>query len=74
MCRSATRSINSLLKQIAKHRQKLKSFSENPTVRPGMEGQPPEVIASQQADRINHLLDEINTFAENINKVIQGIL
>jgi len=74
MCRSVQKGINSLLKQIAKHRQKLKSFVENPTVRPGMEGQPPEVIASQQTDRINHLLTEINTFAENINKLIQGIL
>jgi RHS repeat-associated protein len=74
MCRSATRGVNSLLKQIAKHRQKLQDFVQNPTVRPGMEGQPPEVIASQQADRIDHLLDEINTFAQNIEKLIQGIL
>ena len=42
------RSIRSLEKQIEKHQQKIADFKNNPTVRPGMESQPEEVIKAQQ--------------------------
>jgi hypothetical protein len=41
-------------------------------VRPGMENQPAEVIARQQAARSRHLETEINTFRTNIQKILDG--
>jgi len=66
------KSIRSLEKQIKKHEQKIKDFKKNPTVRPGMENQPKDVIKAQQQKRIEHLQKEINTFNNNINKIRQG--
>jgi len=63
------RGIRSLEKRIEEHQRKLQEFKENPTVRPGMEKQPQEVIAQQQERRINHLEQEIKTFRGNIEKL-----
>lgn len=66
------KAIGSLEKQIAKHEQKLQDFKNNPTVRPGMENLPSEVIQKQQQSRIQHLETEINTFKNNIDKIKRG--
>ena len=62
----------SLEKNIAEHRAKLEEFRSNPTVRPGMENLPEEVIRAQQARRIQHLETEIRTFQNNIQKILDG--
>jgi len=61
----AQRGIRSLEKRLA-------DFKANPTVRPGMEGQPKEVIEAAQQSRIRHLEKEIQTFQENIKKLPGG--
>jgi hypothetical protein len=61
-----------LEKQIAAHEKKLADFMENPTVRPGMESLPQEMIQSQQQSRIEHLEKEIQTFRNNIQKIMDG--
>jgi RHS repeat-associated protein len=66
------KAIRSLEKQIAKHEKKIQDFKDNPTVRPGMENLPKEVIQKQQQRRIQHLETEINTFKNNIDKIKQG--
>jgi RHS repeat-associated protein len=66
------RAIRSLEKQIAKHQKKLQEFINNPTIRPGMENLPKELIQKQQQRRVQHLLDEINTFGKNIEKIQRG--
>ncbi|CDG86107.1 putative uncharacterized protein [Janthinobacterium agaricidamnosum NBRC 102515 = DSM 9628] len=66
------KSIRSLEKQIEKHEQKLADFKNNPSVRPGMEDQPKEVIEAQRATRIRHLETEIRTFQNNIDKIRGG--
>jgi RHS repeat-associated protein len=71
---SQQRSIRSLEKRIAEHQRKLDDFRANPTVRPGMEGLPDEVIKAQQAIRIRHLETEIQTFQSNIQKILNGEL
>jgi hypothetical protein len=68
------RSINSYRELIEDHRQRLEEFRQNPTVRPGMEGLPQEVIEQQQQRRIEHLEQEIQTFEENIEKILRGEL
>jgi RHS repeat-associated protein/uncharacterized repeat protein (TIGR02543 family) len=70
--KQAEKGIRSLLKRIAEHEQKLNDFKANPTVRPGMEGQPQEVIEAAQQARINHLETEIQTFKNNIQKLMNG--
>jgi RHS repeat-associated protein len=65
----AIRGIRSLQKRIEEHVAKLEEFKNNPTVRPGMEKLPKEVIEKQQARRIAHLEKEIKTFKENIQKL-----
>jgi RHS repeat-associated protein len=45
-------------------------FRANPTIRPGMEGLSEEAIKAQQAARIRHLETEIQTFRDNIQKII----
>ena len=47
-------------------------LTANPAVRPGMEGQPKEVIEAAQQSRIRHLEKEIQTFKENIEKLTGG--
>jgi len=66
------KSIRSLEKQISKHEKKVQDFKTNPTVRPGMEKLPKEVIQKQQQRRVKHLETEINTFKNNINKIKRG--
>lgn len=61
--------IKSLEKQIAAHEKKLEEFRRNPTIRPGVENLPVDVIAKQQQRRIDHLQKEINTFKNNIDKI-----
>jgi hypothetical protein len=68
----AQRGIRSLEKRIAEHEKKLADFKANPTVRPGMEGQPKEVIEAAQQSRIRHLEKEIQTLKENIEKLRRG--
>ncbi|ASF45590.1 hypothetical protein CEK71_05625 [Methylovulum psychrotolerans] len=70
--KQAEKGIRSLEKRIAEHEQKLNDFKANPTVRPGMEGQPQEVIEAAQQARINHLEKEIQTFKNNIDKLTNG--
>ncbi|MCA8920944.1 MAG: pre-toxin TG domain-containing protein [Planctomycetes bacterium] len=70
----AQRSLRSYKKRIAEHEKKLKEFIENPTVRPGMESQPPSVIRRQQEARIKHLKTEIETLKENMEKIKRGEL
>jgi len=66
------KAIRSYEKRINEHEQKLAEFKANPTVRPGMEGQPQEVIERQQAARIQHLETEIRGFRGNIDKILNG--
>jgi len=66
--------IRSLEKQIAQHEKKVDDFRANPTVRPGMEKLPKEVIEKQQQERIRHLEKEIETFKKNIEKYKTGEL
>lgn len=66
------KSIRSLEKQIDRHQQKITDFKNNPSVRPGMEGQSKEVVEAQQAARIRHLETEIRTFQNNIDKIRGG--
>lgn len=61
-------------KQIQKHQKKLDEFKANPTVRPGMENLPKEIIRKQQQMRIKHLETEIKTFKKNIKKIKKGNL
>jgi hypothetical protein len=72
LTREEKKAIKSYEKRIAEHEQKLAEFKANPTVRPGMEGQPQEVIERQQAARIQHLETEIRTFRANIDKIMNG--
>ena len=66
------RSVRSLRKQVAKHQQEIADFKANPTVRPGMENLPKEMIEAQQARRVQHLETEVQTFANNIRRILQG--
>nr|WP_255609678.1 RHS repeat-associated core domain-containing protein [Methylosinus sp. Sm6] len=70
--REAQKSIRSLERQIAAHERKLEAFRTNPTVRPGMENLPAELIEMQQQRRIRHLETEIQTFKNNIKKILNG--
>ncbi|MBN2442944.1 MAG: hypothetical protein JXJ04_16415, partial [Spirochaetales bacterium] len=47
LTKSQQNAIKSLEKQIAKHTAKLEAFKKNPTIRPGMENLPKEVIKKQ---------------------------
>lgn len=66
------KSIKSLEKNIKEHEDKLAEFKENPTVRPGMEDQPPDVIERQQQRRIRHLQGEIDNWNREINDILNG--
>lgn len=66
------KAIKSLENQIEKHRNKIEDFKSNPTVRPGMEKLPQELILQQQRRRVQHLENEIRTFLNNIQKIIRG--
>jgi RHS repeat-associated protein len=72
LSKEAQRSIRSLQKQIATHEKKLAEFKTNPTVRPGMEELPIDIIRKAQERRILHLEREIQTFKNNIDKVVKG--
>jgi len=72
LSKEAQKGIRSLEKQIAQHEKKLADFKANPTVRPGMENLPKEVIEQQQKARIRHLETEIQTFKDNIDKLKNG--
>lgn len=65
------KSVRSYEKRISEHEQKLEEFRNNPTVRPGMENLPAEVIKKQQQARISHLESEIRTFKDNIQKILR---
>ncbi|MFV3368493.1 hypothetical protein ACNFH5_09975 [Pseudomonas sp. NY15435] len=66
------KAIRSLQKQIDKHEQKIQDFKNSPTIRPGMENLPSDVIERQQQRRIEHLETEIRTFKNNIEKIKRG--
>jgi len=72
------KSIRSLERQISDHQKRLQDFKNNPTVRPGMEGLPKDIIKAQQQQqqqqRIKDLGDEIETFKNNIQKILNGTL
>jgi RHS repeat-associated protein len=72
LSKSAQKGIRSLEKRVVEHEKKLADFKANPTVRPGMEGQPESVIKAAQESRIRHLEKEIQTFKENIEKLKGG--
>lgn len=72
LSKSAQKGVRSLEKRIAEHEKKLVDFKANPTVRPGMEGQPESVIKAAQESRIRHLEKEIQTFKANIEKLKGG--
>ena len=74
LTRAQLRAIRSYEVQSAKHEQKLYSFMSCPTVMPGMEHLPPELIRAQQLARIRHLQIEIRAFKENIRKIRRGEL
>jgi RHS repeat-associated protein len=74
LSKEAQRSIRSFERRIAEHESKLAEFKANPTVRPGMEGLPKELIQKQQQTRIEHLEHEIRIFRENIEKIKRGEL
>lgn len=65
----ARRGIRSLENRIDEHQRKLQDFKDNPTVRPGMEKLPQEVVARQHQRRIKHLEREIKAFRGNIEKL-----
>lgn len=66
------KSIRTHKKRIAAHKEKLQSFIDSPTVKPGMENLPIELIKKQQLRRVEHLETEINTFMNNIEKIKRG--
>ena len=63
------KAIRSLEKRIAEHRAKLVAFRANPTVRPGMEKLPPDVIRAAQQSRIEHLEREIRAWEDAIERL-----
>ncbi|WP_189534790.1 hypothetical protein [Paludibacterium paludis] len=74
LSKEAQKGVKSLEKQIASHEKKLEEFRNNPTVRPGMENLPKDVIEKQQQRRIQHLETEIQTFKNNLQKILDGEL
>jgi hypothetical protein len=74
LTKQAQKSIRSLEKQIAAHEKKLADFKASPTVRPGMENLSKEMVEKQQQGRIEHLETEIQTFKNNIQKIMNGEL
>lgn len=68
---SEKREIRSLDKRIKEHRDKIEEFKKNPTVRPGMENLPKDVIKAAQERRILHLEREIKAFQTRIN-ILKG--
>ncbi|KSB91794.1 hypothetical protein AS593_07160 [Caulobacter vibrioides] len=66
------RAIRSYEKRIVEHQAKLAEFRANPTVRPGMENLPKEVIESAQQRRVQHLEREIRAFEKNISDIRRG--
>ena len=72
LSREARRGVRSLLKRIEEHKQKILDFRANPSVKPGMEGMSQEAIEAQQAARVTHWETEIQTFTDNIQKILGG--
>ncbi|WP_421522855.1 hemagglutinin repeat-containing protein [Neisseria yangbaofengii] len=68
---SEKREIRSLNKRIQEHKEKLDEFKKNPTVRPGMENLPKDVIKAAQERRILHLEREIKAFQARID-ILKG--
>ncbi|MCA1653375.1 MAG: RHS repeat-associated core domain-containing protein [Sphingomicrobium sp.] len=62
----------SKLANAADHEQRAAEFAKNPTVRPGMEGQPKEVIAGQQQARVDHLRSEAAEFRNQARQDLQA--
>jgi len=67
LTKSEKKEIRSLTKRIEEHELKIKEFKANPTVRPGMEKLPKEIIEKQQLARIRHLQQEIRAFQGRID-------
>ncbi len=66
LTKSEKKEIRSLTKRIKEHELKIKEFEANPTVRPGMEKLPKEIIEKQQLERVKHLQREIRVFQGRI--------
>ncbi len=71
MSREDQKSIRNYTRRIEEHQQKIENFKNNPTVRPGMENLSPEAIQAQQASRLRHFDKEIQTFKNNIDKILR---
>ena len=67
---SDKKSIQSYEKLIQQHKKKIEDFKKNPTVSPGMENLPKDIIKKQQERRIMHLEREIKAFEKNINDIL----
>ncbi|VEJ49049.1 VENN motif pre-toxin domain-containing protein [Neisseria weaveri] len=68
---SEQKEIRSLNKRIREHQEKIDKFRKNPTIRPGMENLPKDVIKAAQERRILHLEREIKAFQTRID-VLKG--
>lgn len=69
--RRRQKAIRSLMRRIEQHQGKIADFKRDHPVRPGMEGLAPEVIASQQQRRMQHLEREVRAFQKAIRR-LQG--
>jgi len=56
----------------AEHIDKLNNFIYNPTVRPGMEHLPKEVVRDQQLSKMHWLMGEIRNHTNQINRIRGG--
>ena len=76
LTKSQLKSITSLEKQIAAHTQKLKDFKANPMKfdnKGFLKNAPNDAVRQKIIQgRINHLQQEINTFQNNIQKILNG--
>ena len=72
LSKAELKSVRSYEKLIKEHQQKIKDFKANPTVRPGMEHLPKEVIQKQWERRVLHLEREIKAFNDNIQKILNS--
>ncbi|WP_231623941.1 RHS repeat domain-containing protein [Neisseria sp. 83E34] len=68
---SDKKSIRSYEKLIDEHKKKIEEFKKNPTVRPGMENLPKDIIKKQQEGRIKHWEKEIKAFQKNISDIMR---
>ena len=66
---SEQKEIRSLNKRIKEHKAKIEDFKKNPTIRPGMENLPKDIVKNAQERRILHLEREIKAFQKRIDAI-----